>query len=120
MSLNDLLAKAQALEAQRIELEAQIEAARVKHCAIEAIKADMQSAGVTIEDLGYGSIKPARDKPFVDKQLKWPVNSTKGQRIAPKFKGPNGETWSGRGMKPRWLKQALTGGASQENFRIAA
>jgi DNA-binding protein H-NS len=25
------------------------------------------------------------------------------RRIAPKYKGPNGQTWSGRGLRPKWL-----------------
>src|SRR3954451_22989585 len=40
-----------------------------------------------------------------------PIGTTSGKRgrggsgrqIAPKFRGPNGETWSGRGIPPKWL-----------------
>ena len=27
----------------------------------------------------------------------------KSANLAPKYKGPNGETWSGRGAPPKWL-----------------
>src|SRR5687767_12889708 len=27
----------------------------------------------------------------------------KGRKVAPKYRGPKGELWSGRGMKPRWM-----------------
>lgn len=27
----------------------------------------------------------------------------KGRKAAAKYRGPNGETWAGRGLKPRWL-----------------
>ena len=34
----------------------------------------------------------------------------KGNKVAPKHKGPRGEKWSGRGLKPRWLTIALSEG----------
>jgi len=114
MTLTELIAKAQALEAQRIGLDAQIEAARVKADAIDNIKAHMESAGVTLDDLGYGSIKPATAKPAKVS------TGRKGQRIQPKYRGPNGELWSARGLQPRWLKAELAGGATLEQFKIAA
>jgi DNA-binding protein H-NS len=29
--------------------------------------------------------------------------SLKGVKVAPKYRGPNGETWAGRGAMPKWL-----------------
>ena len=29
--------------------------------------------------------------------------SDTGKPLAPKYRGPNGETWSGRGRRPRWM-----------------
>jgi DNA-binding protein H-NS len=43
----------------------------------------------------------------------------KGSKVAPKYRGPEGETWSGRGLKPRWLQAALQGGKTLDDFRIA-
>jgi len=28
----------------------------------------------------------------------------KGKKLPPKHFGPNGETWTGRGMKPKWMR----------------
>jgi DNA-binding protein H-NS len=42
-----------------------------------------------------------------------------GKKVAPKYRGPGGETWSGRGLKPKWLAAALTGGKKIEDFLIA-
>lgn len=42
----------------------------------------------------------------------------KGSKVAPKFRGPAGETWAGRGATPRWLVAALKGGAGREDFLI--
>ncbi len=42
----------------------------------------------------------------------------KGSKVEPKFRGPEGETWSGRGLKPRWLQAALKEGKTLDDFRI--
>src|SRR3954447_20817689 len=44
----------------------------------------------------------------------------KGTKVAPKYRGPNGETWSGRGAQPRWLRALLTKGHTPEEFKLAA
>jgi DNA-binding protein H-NS len=38
--------------------------------------------------------------------------------VAAKYRGPNGETWSGRGLTPRWLTLLLAQGQSKEEFAI--
>ena len=42
----------------------------------------------------------------------------KGRKIAPKYRGPGGETWAGRGAKPRWMTALLKTGRKVESFRI--
>ena len=44
----------------------------------------------------------------------------KGMKVAPKYRGPGGELWSGRGMKPRWLTAELKSGKKIEQFAIGA
>jgi DNA-binding protein H-NS len=39
--------------------------------------------------------------------------------VAPKYRGPNGETWSGRGMPPKWLTALEATGRRREEFLIA-
>jgi DNA-binding protein H-NS len=41
--------------------------------------------------------------------------------VAPKYRNPEnpGETWAGRGLKPRWLAAALKAGKKLEHFSIA-
>jgi DNA-binding protein H-NS len=47
------------------------------------------------------------------------TSSLSGRTVAPKYRNtPTGETWSGRGLKPRWMVAALAGGASIEEFKI--
>jgi DNA-binding protein H-NS len=43
----------------------------------------------------------------------------RGRKVAPKYRGPGGETWAGRGARPRWLVAALKGGKKLDSFLIA-
>ena len=45
-------------------------------------------------------------------------SSLKGMRVAPKYRGPGGETWAGRGAKPRWLAAAIKEGKKVQDFLI--
>ena len=46
-------------------------------------------------------------------------SALKGKKVAPKYRGPDGETWAGRGATPRWLKAAIKGtGKKIEDFLI--
>jgi DNA-binding protein H-NS len=42
----------------------------------------------------------------------------KGTKVPPKYRGPKGETWAGRGAKPRWLVAALKKGKKLDSFLI--
>ena len=51
--------------------------------------------------------------------------STKGRslgKVAPKYRNPENpkETWSGRGMQPRWLAEQVRRGKSAADFLISA
>jgi DNA-binding protein H-NS len=50
------------------------------------------------------------------------ANASKAElkKIAPKYRGPDGATWAGRGLKPRWLTSALKEGKKLEDFLIVA
>ena len=42
----------------------------------------------------------------------------KGRKVSPKYHGPSGETWAGRGARPRWLVGATKGGKKLDHFLI--
>lgn len=42
----------------------------------------------------------------------------KGAKVPPKYRGPEGQTWAGRGAQPRWLSEALKSGRSLDEFLI--
>jgi DNA-binding protein H-NS len=39
-------------------------------------------------------------------------------KVAPKYRGPGGEVWAGRGARPRWLVAAIKAGRELDDFRI--
>ena len=74
--------------------------------SIAIVKALMGEVGLVLADLGgVASVK----------------TQSKASRAAVAAKYRNdatGETWSGRGMRPRWLKAATDAGKDMESFRI--
>jgi len=42
----------------------------------------------------------------------------KGRKVPAKYRGARGETWSGRGLRPRWLTAALKEGKKLDDFLI--
>jgi DNA-binding protein H-NS len=44
--------------------------------------------------------------------------SMKGRKVAPKYRGPNGETWAGRGARPRWMTEQMKQGKKPDDFLI--
>jgi DNA-binding protein H-NS len=45
-------------------------------------------------------------------------SALKGRKVPPKYRSPSGETWAGRGAKPRWLVAAIKGGKKLDDFLI--
>ena len=49
-----------------------------------------------------------------------PASSRRGSKVAPKFRNPHNhdQTWTGRGMKPRWLQALVDQGRDITEFQI--
>ena len=45
-------------------------------------------------------------------------SALKGRKVPPKYRSHSGETWAGRGAKPRWLVAAIKGGKKLDDFLI--
>jgi DNA-binding protein H-NS len=45
-------------------------------------------------------------------------SALKGRKVPPKYRSPSGETWAGRGARPRWLVAAIKGGKKLDDFLI--
>ncbi|HSW05668.1 H-NS histone family protein [Aquabacterium sp.] len=99
-SLQDLLA-------QRAEIEKKIADAQreERSSAIAKVKSLMAEFGLTAADIA-GKASAPRTK-------------AAGSKVAPKYRNAaTGETWSGRGLQPKWLKAAVAAGRKVEDFTI--
>jgi DNA-binding protein H-NS len=53
-----------------------------------------------------------------DSKHNLPAKAGTNTKVAPKYRGPGGETWAGRGLQPRWLQSLLKQGHKLEEFAI--
>lgn len=95
-TLNDLLA-------QRAEIEKQIQAQKVE--SVAGIRAQMAALGITLADLG--GIADTRK-----------TGGNVGSKRAIKYRDGGGNTWTGVGQRPRWLRAAILAGATIESFAV--
>lgn len=102
--LKDLLAQKAALE-QQIEDAARAERAD----AVAKVKALMAEHGLSLADLSARA-PSAKAKSGARKS---------GGKVAAKYRdAATGATWSGRGLRPNWLKAALASGRRLEDFAV--
>jgi DNA-binding protein H-NS len=105
-SYQNLLAQKVALEKQQAELEKQLQDARraERSGVINQIKSLMAEHGLSMADLG-GKVAGK--------------SANAGRKVAPKYRNPaTGETWTGRGLQPKWVQAAVAGGKKLEDFAI--
>jgi DNA-binding protein H-NS len=96
-SLKDLLAQRAALDEQIAQTKD-----RERADAIAKVRTLMSEYGLTVTDLSMRAPKTA-----------------KVSKVAVKYRNQaTGETWSGRGLQPKWLKAAIGAGAKLEDFHV--
>ena len=45
-------------------------------------------------------------------------SALRGRKVPPKYRSRSGETWAGRGQRPKWMVEALKKGKKAEDFLI--
>src|SRR5690242_15915906 len=71
-------------------------------------KAEAEENGLSLQALLPGfSSAPAK-----------PPRKVSGESLPAKYRGPNGEEWSGRGRLPKWLQALEAEGKSREDYRL--
>lgn len=87
---------------------------------VKEIQATMQAFGITVKDLQAASTKAGKRNAAKasGRARSKSSKSMAGSTVAPKYRGPNGETWSGRGLLPRWLAALEAQGSRKEDFAI--
>ncbi|MDM0073412.1 H-NS family nucleoid-associated regulatory protein [Variovorax sp. J2P1-59] len=90
-------------------LQRQADALRDKEISgvISRIKVAIDHYGLTAHQLGFGAAPAAARKPSTADAA-----SAKGA----KYIDGNGNSWSGRGPRPHWLRDALASGRSLDEF----
>lgn len=118
-----------------IEIQSQIEKlqkqasdirAKEFHKTVRDILAQMQAFGITLKDLQGAQGKAAaksgngrkRAKVVGKKPAARKRSAKTGKSVAAKYRGPKGETWSGRGLTPRWLAALVAQGRKKEEFVV--
>lgn len=98
--LDDLLAQKAALEKQIADTQ---RAQRAD--AVAQVRELMAQYGLSLADIGAKSgAAPRRGT---------------GAKVAAKYRDPaTGNAWSGRGLKPKWLKAALDSGRALSDFAV--
>ena len=98
-SLKELLAR-------RAELETQISTAQREErtSAISQVKSLMVEYGLSMADIHAA---PGKSKA-----------GTKTGKVAVKYRDKAGNTWTGRGLQPKWLRAAIADGHKQSDFAV--
>jgi DNA-binding protein H-NS len=96
-TLKELIAQREALDEQISQTKE-----RERSEAVAKVKSLMSEYGLTMADLSMRTPK-----------------AVKVSKVAAKYRNQaTGETWSGRGLQPKWLKAAITAGAKLTDFAV--
>lgn len=98
-TLNDLLAQKAAIEKQIADFQRE-----QRGETIAKVRALMAEYGLTLADIGSRPVAAPKKA---------------AGKVAAKYRNPaTGDSWSGRGLKPKWLTAAMAGGAALTDFSV--
>ena len=87
---------------------------------VQEIVVKMRAFGISVKDIQVAMSGQAKTSGKSGPKRKSASTAGKTQAsVPPKYRGPNGETWSGRGLTPRWLAALVEQGQAKEAFLIA-
>ncbi len=99
-TIRDLLAQKDVLEKQIRDAQA-----AAKATAVADVRKLMADHGLTVADL--------------TSSVKGKAEMKARSKVAAKYRDPvTGSTWTGRGLKPKWMVAAIGAGKSLDDFRI--
>lgn len=115
------------VQIEKLQKQAEDIRSREYDKTLQDIVLKMQAFGITIKDVQAAAARGAKAAAGDRKRSAGAVaragkagkaSKMAGTTVAPKYRGPNGETWSGRGLMPRWLSQLVEQGGKKEDFAI--
>jgi DNA-binding protein H-NS len=92
---------AKKIDDERTQLQARL-------TALEGFALGRRSGGAGRSRVAMGLRAPVARK----------VHALKGRKVPIKYRGPKGETWTGRGLAPRWLAALEAKGKRRERFLV--
>ncbi|MBV8520839.1 MAG: H-NS histone family protein [Acetobacteraceae bacterium] len=110
MGVEELTALRDAAEAKRRQLLDQ-----TKTQVVREFREKLRTLGLTLADV---LPSPARQKGGQEPEERKKRRDA-GEPLPVKYRGPNSETWSGRGREPRWLQALQAEGRKREEFRVS-
>ena len=113
-NLIDIQSQIEKLQRQAADIKA-----REFDKTVQDIRVKMQAFGITAKDLQtYKPGSKGKKDAVSKKRNNVAVSATTSKTVPPKFRGQNGEVWSGRGLTPRWLAALIEQGRKKEEFAI--
>jgi len=114
-----------------IELQSQIESLQKQAAEIRIKETDrtiqeilnlMKAFGITHSDLrrAEGVARRPRNPRNGPRAKSKKETKRRSRPVATKYVGPNGETWSGRGRTPVWLRNLVKVGHKKEEYEVRA
>lgn len=102
------------IQAKIAELQAQEKLVRAQEYsqALEKAQELISAYSIAASDLRF----TATDSPLAKKGKA----GAPGKKAEIKYRDENGNGWSGRGLKPRWLTAAIESGKQLEDFAVTA
>lgn len=106
INTQELATRKQAVNQELATVERQIAEARQqeKREIIERVKGLMRDHGLSLRDLRGG--KPLAHGPKA------------GTKVPVKYRDANGNTWTGRGLRPKWIQQFIDKGGDLASIQV--
>lgn len=106
----------------RTKLEGEIRARQSveRTRALAEIRQIMVTHGLTLKDLGVAARRgSARDPAVVGSEQPAAKRIAPSTKVRPKFRDPEtGDSWTGRGMTPKWLRDHEEAGRPRDKYLI--
>ena len=108
------------LRQQIAELEKQAADLQKKNrpAVVADLREQMAAYGITAEELGRPAARVQKPRQSLAKAASSPKVKKPAAPSPAKYRGAEGQMWSGRGIAPKWLNELLMGGKTRENFLI--
>lgn len=113
------------LQAQIAELQQRAAQIKSKEYAstLADIQTKMKAFGITVADLKAAQNKPRAGrkgrKAAAEKPASKRTSRLAGVKVEPKYRNSDGQTWTGRGVAPKWISGAIAAGRSKDEFLIS-